>query len=442
MHHFTLTADTVPQLGHISAKSPPRALKNSISGQGSTDFGLKNSIFGQGNGQILTSKAQFFGQPSGGASRGLWKGEIQCRPDIQVGTFDMGVLKAQDFMVVDIFQPAGASKIHFPSVREGINAQVRRPVVVNTQVIWDTIRGRNHNPLKNLTITALNDICSFNDELFLNIPSGSGQTGGVWPPNIGLNPSEQYLSLWFSGAPDGPSPTSNFGITSYTAKTFESASIFLPKQTLKRHYYSPTGIQNKASEESGRKAFHTRTILRGRGQGIHGTMLAYWKRDDLLRTLPLTFGLHNELLKIVTVDMGHDNKLTRTVVQIALARAMKEQDRKLLHEPHPFFRDGNLVPGALQFRAPDSHFDWSDYFLELAQLCRGMFEPSSRARKHQGQAHRREGAQGDADLLDYVATYEATPTDDQVGVGVEERRHKGRHHSGMSRLGVIFPAIN
>ncbi|KAJ7286208.1 hypothetical protein C8J57DRAFT_1664066 [Mycena rebaudengoi] len=35
------------------------------------DFGLKNPIFGQGFGQISTSKTQFFGQPLGGASRGL-----------------------------------------------------------------------------------------------------------------------------------------------------------------------------------------------------------------------------------------------------------------------------------------------------------------------------------------------------------------------------------
>ncbi|KAJ7453747.1 hypothetical protein FB451DRAFT_1519091, partial [Mycena latifolia] len=33
------------------------------------------------------------------------KGEIPCRPDIQVGTFDVGVLKVQDFIVVDIFPP-------------------------------------------------------------------------------------------------------------------------------------------------------------------------------------------------------------------------------------------------------------------------------------------------------------------------------------------------
>ncbi|KAJ6627848.1 hypothetical protein B0H10DRAFT_1992181, partial [Mycena sp. CBHHK59/15] len=46
-----------------SPRIPQLALKNSISGQGSTDFGLKNSTFGQGNGQILTSKTQFFGQP-------------------------------------------------------------------------------------------------------------------------------------------------------------------------------------------------------------------------------------------------------------------------------------------------------------------------------------------------------------------------------------------
>ncbi|KAJ7495386.1 hypothetical protein FB451DRAFT_1478126 [Mycena latifolia] len=38
-----------------------------------------------------------------------WTGELHCRNDIQVGTFDAGVLKAQDFIVVDLVPPAGAS---------------------------------------------------------------------------------------------------------------------------------------------------------------------------------------------------------------------------------------------------------------------------------------------------------------------------------------------
>ncbi|KAJ7488363.1 hypothetical protein FB451DRAFT_1227118 [Mycena latifolia] len=38
-----------------------------------------------------------------------WSGEILCRNDIQVGTFDAGVLKAQDFIVVDVFPSAGSS---------------------------------------------------------------------------------------------------------------------------------------------------------------------------------------------------------------------------------------------------------------------------------------------------------------------------------------------
>ncbi|KAJ7788027.1 hypothetical protein B0H14DRAFT_3162834 [Mycena olivaceomarginata] len=50
---------------------PPKFLKNAISGQGFGNFGLKNAKFGQGNGQISASKTQFFGQPFGGASRGL-----------------------------------------------------------------------------------------------------------------------------------------------------------------------------------------------------------------------------------------------------------------------------------------------------------------------------------------------------------------------------------
>jgi hypothetical protein len=50
---------------------PPKSLKNAISGQGFGNFGLKNAKFGQGNGQISVSKTQFFGQPFGGAFRGL-----------------------------------------------------------------------------------------------------------------------------------------------------------------------------------------------------------------------------------------------------------------------------------------------------------------------------------------------------------------------------------
>ncbi|KAJ7488361.1 hypothetical protein FB451DRAFT_1529664, partial [Mycena latifolia] len=38
-----------------------------------------------------------------------WSGELHCRNEIQVGTFDAGVLKAQDSIVVDLFPPAGAS---------------------------------------------------------------------------------------------------------------------------------------------------------------------------------------------------------------------------------------------------------------------------------------------------------------------------------------------
>jgi hypothetical protein len=50
---------------------PPKSFKNAISGQGFVNFGLKNTKFGHGNGQISASKTQFFGQPFGGASRGL-----------------------------------------------------------------------------------------------------------------------------------------------------------------------------------------------------------------------------------------------------------------------------------------------------------------------------------------------------------------------------------
>ncbi|KAJ7692477.1 hypothetical protein B0H17DRAFT_934086 [Mycena rosella] len=44
-----------------------------------------------------------------------WAGVLPCNPDIQVGSFDAGLLKIQDFIVVDIF-PAGA-KSEFARVR-------------------------------------------------------------------------------------------------------------------------------------------------------------------------------------------------------------------------------------------------------------------------------------------------------------------------------------
>ncbi|KAJ7699503.1 hypothetical protein B0H14DRAFT_3035473 [Mycena olivaceomarginata] len=50
---------------------PQKLVKNAIFGQGLGNFGLKNVIFGQGNGQIPAPKTQIFGQPFGGASRGL-----------------------------------------------------------------------------------------------------------------------------------------------------------------------------------------------------------------------------------------------------------------------------------------------------------------------------------------------------------------------------------
>ncbi|KAJ7811326.1 hypothetical protein B0H14DRAFT_2860272, partial [Mycena olivaceomarginata] len=51
------------------------------------NFGLKNAIFGQGNGQIPASKTQIFGQPFGGASRGLVSGLVPrtlCRAQKQI----------------------------------------------------------------------------------------------------------------------------------------------------------------------------------------------------------------------------------------------------------------------------------------------------------------------------------------------------------------------
>ncbi|KAJ7661045.1 hypothetical protein B0H17DRAFT_1337289 [Mycena rosella] len=45
-----------------------------------------------------------------------WAGELHCGPVIQVGSFDAGVLKMQDFIVVDIF-PAAGTKSEFARVR-------------------------------------------------------------------------------------------------------------------------------------------------------------------------------------------------------------------------------------------------------------------------------------------------------------------------------------
>ncbi|KAJ7121650.1 hypothetical protein C8R44DRAFT_981705 [Mycena epipterygia] len=45
-----------------------------------------------------------------------WAGELRCKADVTVGSFNAGMLKVQDFIVVDIFPPAG-SKAQFSRVR-------------------------------------------------------------------------------------------------------------------------------------------------------------------------------------------------------------------------------------------------------------------------------------------------------------------------------------
>ncbi|KAJ7121631.1 hypothetical protein C8R44DRAFT_705551 [Mycena epipterygia] len=45
-----------------------------------------------------------------------WAGELRCKTDVTVGSFNAGILKVQDFIVVDIFPPAG-SKAQFARVR-------------------------------------------------------------------------------------------------------------------------------------------------------------------------------------------------------------------------------------------------------------------------------------------------------------------------------------
>ncbi|KAJ6518517.1 hypothetical protein DFH09DRAFT_1194305 [Mycena vulgaris] len=45
-----------------------------------------------------------------------WTGELRCGPDTQIGSFDAGLLKVQDCIVVDIFPPAGPNS-EFPPIR-------------------------------------------------------------------------------------------------------------------------------------------------------------------------------------------------------------------------------------------------------------------------------------------------------------------------------------
>ncbi|KAJ7889489.1 hypothetical protein B0H14DRAFT_2691634 [Mycena olivaceomarginata] len=59
---------------------PQKLVKKRNIRTGIGNFGLKNAIFGQGNGQIPASKTQIFGQPFGGASRGLDADTSKSRP--------------------------------------------------------------------------------------------------------------------------------------------------------------------------------------------------------------------------------------------------------------------------------------------------------------------------------------------------------------------------
>ncbi|KAJ7484774.1 hypothetical protein B0H11DRAFT_1161113 [Mycena galericulata] len=45
-----------------------------------------------------------------------WAGELRCKPGVDVGTFNAGIVKAQDFVVVDIIPPM-KSKAQFPRLR-------------------------------------------------------------------------------------------------------------------------------------------------------------------------------------------------------------------------------------------------------------------------------------------------------------------------------------
>ncbi|KAJ7488330.1 hypothetical protein FB451DRAFT_1227019 [Mycena latifolia] len=66
--------------------------------------------------RFATAHATLASAPPGASARASdaqasldWTGQIECRPDIQVGSFDAGILKVQDFIVVDIVPSACAS---------------------------------------------------------------------------------------------------------------------------------------------------------------------------------------------------------------------------------------------------------------------------------------------------------------------------------------------